>query len=138
MPPEVLNMAMRWLHISSVAILVGGFIFGRLVMDASAGTIPMDSREPCAQRAAALFRPLAIGAMTALLVSGIYNVLYNPGHTVKYHILLTVKLLLVAHIFSTAILVTKPTHPRRRRLMTGAAISGLLVIAISAYLRRNY
>ena len=138
MPPEVLNVLMRWLHISSVTVLVGGFIFGRLALTASAQTLAADAAQAFADRAAALFRPLAIVAMTALVVSGVYNLLYSPGHTEKYHILLGIKLLLVAHIFSTAILVASPGHPRRRRLMTGAAISGLVVIAISAYLRRTY
>ena len=52
--------------------------------------------------------------------------------------MLGIKLLLVAHIFSVAIITAAPGHPRRRRLFTGAAVSGLIVIAISAYLRRNY
>jgi uncharacterized membrane protein len=138
MPTEVLNVFMRWLHISSAAILVGGFVFGRLVLSASAKTLAADASQALADRTAALFRPLAIAAMISLVVSGIYNLLYSPGHTLRYEILLIVKLLFAAHIFSTAILVVRPGHPRRRRLMTGAAISGLVVIAISEFLRRTY
>ena len=54
------------------------------------------------RRAAAAFRPLVLAAIAGLLVSGIYNILSNPGHTVKYHMLLGIKLLLVMHVFAVA------------------------------------
>jgi hypothetical protein len=73
-----------------------------------------------------------------LVISGIYNLLSNPGHTLKYHVLLSLKLLLVAHVFAVAVLITQPGHPRRVRLMAGGAISSLIVIGIAAYLRRIY
>lgn len=135
---EVLNVFMRWLHIASVATLVGGMIFGRFVMTASAESLAPEAREALGDRAAALFRPLTVAAMTCLIVSGIYNVLTNVGHSPLYHMLLGIKLLLVAHVFAVAILVTQPGNKRRARQMFGAAISGLVIIAISAYLRRNF
>ena len=135
---DVLNVLMRWLHISSVVILIGGMIFGRMVMWASAETLAPETREGLSERAATLFRPLAIVAMTCLVVSGVYNLLSNPGHTVTYHILLGIKLLLVLHVFAVAILVGQPGNKRRGRQMAGAAISGLIIIAIAAYLRRIF
>jgi hypothetical protein len=89
-------------------------------------------------RAAALYRPLVFGAMAALLISGCYNILTNVGHTPLYHMLLGVKLLLVMHVFAVAILITRPHNPRRARMMAGAAISGLAIIAISDYLRHIF
>jgi len=77
-------------------------------------------------------------AVAGLLVSGIYNILSNPGHTVKYHIFLGVKLLLVMHVFAAAWLIVQPGNKRRARQMLGAMLSGLCIIAISAYLRRIY
>jgi len=138
MASDVLNVLMRWLHISSVAVLIGGFVFARLMLTASEKTLAADAGQALADRASTRFRPFALGAMTALVLSGIYNLLYSPGHTVRYQAMLAVKLLLVAHLFSVAVIVAKPGHPRRKRLITGAAISGLIVIAISAYLRRSY
>jgi hypothetical protein len=73
-----------------------------------------------------------------LVISGIYALLSNPGHTLRYHIVLGVKLLLVAHIFGVAVLITQPGCSRRRRLMAGGAISVLVVIGIAAYLHRIY
>jgi hypothetical protein len=48
-----------------------------------------------------------------------------------------IKFLFVLHIFAVAILYTIPGagEPKRRRWLTGMVISGLLVIAISAFLR---
>jgi hypothetical protein len=67
-----------------------------------------------------------------------YNLFANPGHSARYHMLLGVKLLLALHIFAVAMLATQPKNPRRARLLTGAAISGLAIILISAYLRRIF
>jgi Na+-transporting NADH:ubiquinone oxidoreductase subunit NqrD len=90
------------------------------------------------ERTAAAFRPLVMLSIAFLAISGIYNLLGNPGHTLRYHIVLGVKLLLVAHIFAVAVLITRPHHPRRVRLMAGGAISSLIVIGIAAYLHRIF
>jgi hypothetical protein len=44
----------------------------------------------------------------------------------------------VAHIFAVAVLISRPSHPRRRRLMAGGAISSLVVIGIAVYLHRIF
>jgi len=136
--PEALNVFMRWLHLSSVATLIGGMIFGRLVMTPATGALAPETCASLDERAAAAFRPLVAVGVAGLLISGIYNVLSSPGHTVKYHMFLGIKLLLVMHVFAVAWLVVQPNHPRRARLMTGAFLSGLCIILISAYLRRIY
>lgn len=135
---DVLFVLMRWLHISSVATLIGGMIFGRVVMAHAAEGLSPDSRESFMDKAAMLYRPLVFTAMAALLISGTYNILSNLGHTPLYHMLLGIKLLLVMHVFAVALLVARPHNPRRPRLMAGAAMSGLAIIAISAYLRHIF
>ena len=135
---EALNVFMRWLHISSMATLIGGLIFGRLVMVPAAAGFSNETRATLGERAAAAFRPLVGAAIAGLLISGIYNILSNPGHTVKYHILLGVKLLLVMHVFAVAWLVVQPNNQRRARQMLGAVISGVCIILLSAYLRRIF
>ena len=135
---DVLFVIMRWMHIASVATLIGGMIFGRFVMTEAAGGLSPEARESFLDRAAMLYRPLVFAAMAALLISGSYNILTNLGHTPLYHMLLGVKLLLVMHVFAVAILVARPHNPRRARMMFGAAISGLTIIAISAYLRHIF
>jgi len=48
------------------------------------------------------------------------------------------KFLLVMHVFAVATLIARPRNPRRARMMAGAAMSGLAIIAISAYLRHIF
>ncbi len=135
---DALFVFMRWLHLTSMATLVGGMLFGRLVMVASESKLAPEAREAFAGRAARAYRPLVVASIICLLLSGTYNILTNPGHSVLYHTLLGIKLLLVLHVFAAALLITRPGNPRRARLMTGTVISGLIIIAISAYLRRIY
>ena len=135
---DVIYVIMRWLHISSVATLIGGMIFGRVVMTQAAGGLSPESRESFLDRAAVLYKPLVFAAMGGLVVSGLYNIFTNLGHTPLYHMLLGIKLLLVLHVFAVAILVARPKNPRRARMMAGAAMSGLGIIAISAYLRHIF
>ncbi len=136
--PDALNVFMRWLHISSVATLIGGMIFGRLVMTPAFDGLSPESRSALGERAAAAFRPLVASAVAALLISGIYNILSNPGHTVKYHMFLGIKLLLVMHVFAVVWLIVQPNNQRRARQMFGGMISGIVIILISAYLRRIF
>src|SRR5262249_41224175 len=135
---EALNVLMRWLHLASMASLVGGFLYGRLAMTAGLGALAPDARKSLDSKAASAYRPIVLAAVIGLFVSGLYNLLTNPGHTPKYHMLFGVKLMLALHVFAVAFLIVKPENPRRARMMTGALISGLAILAISAYLRRIF
>ncbi len=135
---EALNVIMRWLHISSVVTLIGGILFGRLVVWPGLQPLAKEAREPLEGALSERFRPLVLAAIGGLLVSGLYNIFSNPGHTPRYHMLLGVKMLLVLHVFAVAVLVSQPRNERRGRMMTGTVISGLIIIAISAYLRRIF
>src|SRR6266498_2683382 len=75
---EVLGVIMRWLHISSVATLVGGILYARLVLVPAAEGVGAASREELHERAAALYRPLLFSAVAAFIVSGIYNLVATP------------------------------------------------------------
>jgi putative copper export protein len=135
---DVIYVIMRWLHIASMATLIGGMIFGRLVMTQAAGGLSPDARASFLDRAAALYRPLVFASIAGLVISGLYNILTIPGHRPLYHMLLGIKLLLAMHVFAAAILIARPHNPRRGRMMAGAAISGLAIIAIAAYLRHIF
>jgi uncharacterized membrane protein len=135
---DVLSVIARWVHIASMATLIGGVLFGRLVLAPSIATLSAEAREALIEKVAALFRPLAYAAMAGLVLSGTFNLLTTPGHRPFYHMLLGVKLLLAAHVFAVAVLVVQPKNPRRVRLMTGMLISGLTILVISALLRRIF
>jgi uncharacterized membrane protein len=135
---DILAVIMRWLHISAMATLIGGAIFGKFVAAHAIGMMNPENREAMWEDVAAHFKPVVYIAVAALTVSGVYNVLAHPGHSLLYHVLLGVKLLLVLHVFAVMLLTVQPNNKRRARMMAGAAISGLVIIAISAYLRRIF
>jgi uncharacterized membrane protein len=77
---DALGILMRWLHIASVATLVGGMLYGWLVLVPATGALAAEARKALADRTAALYRPLVFGAIGALLISGGYNLATTPGH----------------------------------------------------------
>lgn len=140
---EFLNVALRWVHITSVVILIGGVIFALSALAPSVEAISAESRLAINRTVAARFRKFVWAATIGLFASGFYNFLTAPGHTGRYHMLFGIKMLLVAHVIAVAFLVTRsnPTpeqDARRPRLLAGTAISGLIIIFISAYLRRIF
>jgi len=135
---EALGILMRWLHIASVATLIGGMLYGWLVLVPATGVLAAEARKTLVDKTAALYRPLVFGAIAALLVSGGYNLATNPGHNARYYILLVIKLMLVAHVFAVGIVLVTKNPEHRGRLFAGAGVSGLLIILISAYLRRTF
>jgi uncharacterized membrane protein len=135
---DILAVLMRWLHIGSVAALIGGAIFGRFVAAQAADTLNPETKDALWEDMAAHFKPVVYAAVSALLLSGGYNIVSHPGHSATYLILLGIKLLLALHVFAVMVLSVQPNNKRRVRMMAGAAISGLAIIAISGYLRGNF
>lgn len=118
----ILGVVTRWIHISSVIVLIGGVFYARTVG-------PLE---------AARFRPAAHWSMAGILVSGIYTLLSKPHYPPGYFLWFGIKMLLVLHIFSMAILLTAPKQAeeaKRNRWMTGTLISAAIVVGISAWLR---
>ena len=132
---DILTALMRWIHLTSMITLVGGIIFWRFVMDPSTKKITPEDYRELEESAAAHFRPLVYTVMATLVLSGLYNYLVKPGHSQLYHILFGVKMLLVLHVISVTILATAANNARRGRQLFGAAISGLIIVLISAYLK---
>jgi uncharacterized membrane protein len=135
---DVPSVVMRWLHLASVATLIGGFFFGSLILRGAGKVLPPEAAASVSENAASRFRPWLWIAIAALTLSGLYNVVTMPGHTTRYHVVLAIKLLLVAHVFAAGLLAMRPQNPRRVRQMTGAFLSGFVVILLSAYLRRIF
>ena len=132
---EILTTLMRWVHLTSVVTLIGGIVYARFVMIPSARSLAPDARTALDENAARRFRPAIFAAIAGLVISGIFNYLLKPGHSVRYSALFGVKMLLALHVFSVAILVAAPNNPRRARQLFGAAISGLAILLIASYLK---
>lgn len=134
---------MRWTHITCVVLAIGGIAYARLIAFPALGVLDAADRVQVFSEMIRRYRPLVYATLAGILVSGVYNLLSRRGHTPYYHMWFGIKMLLAAHIFAAAILlVREPKGPaaesRRMRQATGIIISGLLVILISAYLRRIF
>lgn len=135
---EILLAVMRWLHITSVAVLVGGMLYARLAMFPALDALDVDRRAEALRLAARRYGRMAVAAILALLLSGTYTIVAFPGRSPRYHMVLGIKLLLALHVFAVAVLVGSNRARRPGRALTGAAITGLVIIAISAWLRRIF
>ncbi len=133
---EALNVLMRWLHITSVVVLIGGVLYARLVVAPAIASLPAAEQDTLGHAMAARFRAVLYLAVLFLVATGIYNVILNLGRGPLYQTLLGIKILLALHVFAAGILIVKPDNPKRTRQLTGVIISGVIVIAISAVLRQ--
>jgi hypothetical protein len=110
----VVPIAMRWLHIASVIVLLGGIFYARVAVG----------------EMAAGFKPWVYAAIGGILVSGVYNFLSKTSTSTNYQVWLGIKVLLALHIFASAIL-----YRGKKRSLTIMAIFGAAIVAISSYLR---
>jgi len=133
----VLAILMRWIHIASVVTLIGGFIYARYALAPALATLPDAEQKTFGWRVITNFRPLLYTVLVTILGSGLYNYLTKAGYPPHYHMVIGIKFLFVLHIFAVAILYSLPgaDQAKRNRWLTGIVISGLIVIAISGYLR---
>jgi len=135
---DALSVIMRWLHITSAVVLVGGVLYARFVIAPALATLAAQEQDTLGAAMALRYRSLLYLAMVFLAGTGLYNTILNVGRGPLYQTLLGIKLLLVLHVFAVAMLIVKPHNARRTRMMTGTMISGLAIILISAWLSRTY
>jgi len=132
-----LAVFMRWLHITSVVSLIGGFIYARVAVWPALESLGAAERPAFIEAMAARFRGLLYTLLVTTLGSGLYNYLTKPAYPPHYHMWIGIKFLFVLHIYAVAILYTLPgsAPDKRRRWLSGMAISGVIIIAISTGLR---
>lgn len=128
---------MRWIHITSVVTLIGGFIYARAVVAPALAAFPEADQAAFDNRAVNKFRPLLYIVLFTILGSGFYNYATKGVYPPHYHMWIGIKFLFVLHIFAVSILYTMPTasEQKRKRWLTGMIITGLAAIAIADYLR---
>ena len=125
---DILNVAMRWLHISSMTVVVGGLLCLWICCGVTDSAI--------SARAAAAYRPFFLWAALGVVISGLYNYLNKTGVPPSYHMVFGIKFLLVLHVLAAGYMATKSSSPKRRRQALGAVITGFIILALSAVLRK--
>ncbi len=129
----------------SAVIGLGGMGFMLLILIPSLGVLSADQREALARALASRFRLITWSAVALLLLSGLYNVrrFYweEPGGAAWDYLIL--KVLLSFLLFGIVLGITipfrlfEPLRARRRMWLLVAFIIGVVIVLISAYLRRG-
>jgi uncharacterized membrane protein len=142
-PALLIHLLFRFIHIASVILFLGGVFYARQVLVPVLDVLPEDVRMTSAAGAQFRFRTVLWTLLVLIVGSGLYNFLTydGPKHTQAYQVWFGIKMLFVAHILASAILWgTSPYGDvtiagKSKQRLASMLISGLLVVAISAYLR---
>lgn len=117
----VLGVAMRWVHITSVIVLVGGAYYVHRARSAFAP----------------VFRTTIYWAVGLAFVSGLYNFLTKASYPPGYHMWFGIKFLLALHVLAALVLAARVETPTAKleRSLRILLFSATAVILISNYLR---
>lgn len=114
----ILGVLMRWVHISSVVILIGSAYYALRTT----------------RTLAPQFRSTVYTGIAGILVSGLYNFLMKTSYPPHYHMWFGIKALFALHVIAALFLVSGRTGDQSKSLRSLVG-SAMLVVAISAYLR---
>jgi uncharacterized membrane protein len=142
-PTLILNLIFRFLHIASVVLFLGGVFYARQVLVPILNVLPESIRMPSAAGAQMRYRAVLWTLLVLIVGSGLYNFFTysGPKHGLAYQVWFGIKMLLVAHILASAILWSTSPYGdvavggKSKHRLAGMAISGLVIVAISVYLR---
>ena len=138
-----LPLLMRWIHVGTAIVLVGGLVFYRLVFVPIADRVLSDEereklREPLMRRWKMFIHPPII----LFLVSGFYNYIYvtsgqHEGQGL-YHALFGLKFLLSLGVFALAIIMTSTMKWSEKFRKNQALWAVLLLLATAVVLIAGY
>jgi uncharacterized membrane protein len=135
----------QWIHLMASVVALGGMGFLLLILIPSLEVLSAEQREALSKAVAGRFRWASWSAMTLVLLSGLYNVrrYYWEEPWDRAWRFLALKVLLSFVFFGIVLGLTipfklfQPLRARRRQWLLVAFILGVVVVLISAYLRRG-
>jgi hypothetical protein len=148
-PDFWLSVIMRWLHVASAVVALGGTVLMRFVLLPALERLPNGDEVLTALRAP--FKRLIHMGLGLLIFTGFFNYLViaipavraareaGPTPLEGYHGPMGIKILLSLVLFVIAILLLKPVpalHENRKTWLSVNVVLGVIILAIGAYLRR--
>ena len=138
---EWLNLLMRWLHLSSVAVLIGSAAFLVLVLRPALAAQSTESRRNFFLSLKIRLKMLVHGGIAGTLISGLYNIHVGWRANLAPNLeVFLVKLVLALAVLALVIAAlagrspgSDPLSPRSRLLNWGLVL-GLVVVVLSVYL----
>ena len=138
---EWLNLLMRWLHLSSVAVLIGSTAFLVLVLRPALADRSRESRRDFFLSLKIRLKMLVHGGIAGTLISGLYNIHLGWRANLAPNLeVFLAKLVLALAVLALVIAAlagrspgSDPLSPRSR-LLTWGLIVALAVVVVSVYL----
>lgn len=135
----------QWVHLIAAVLVLGGIGFLQLILIPSLSVLEAEQREALSRALANRVRWVTWSGIILLLVSGIYNTgfYYREVPWGPIWELLTMKITFSLVLFVIVLGLTAPfrlfgpMRVRRRQWLLVASILGVVVVLISAYLRRG-
>jgi uncharacterized membrane protein len=136
---------MHWVHLMAAVIALGALGFLLLILIPAVGVLSAQQRETLSKAVAVRFRWASWSAMALLLISGLYSIrrYYWEEPWDRAWEFLTLKIVLALALFaiilglSIPLRLFEPLRARRSTLVLAAFLLGVVVVLISAYLRRG-
>jgi uncharacterized membrane protein len=136
---------MQWLHVIAAVVGLGGMGFLLLILMPSLGVLSTDQRAELTKVVGRRFRWVFWSAISALVISGLYDIrrYYWEDPWDRAWKVLTVKIVLSFVLFGIVLGLAIPLRSfdrmrtRRRTWLWVAFSLGVVVVLISAYLRRG-
>lgn len=140
----MLASLVQWVHVAAAVIGIGSMGFFLLILTPSLGALSPEQRDLLLRRVLGRFRWVSWSVIILVIASGLGNVRLWAWDAPwgAYWKWLTVKIVLAFLVFTIALALTVPLkllerfRARRQLWLTVAFVLGLVVILISAYLRR--
>jgi uncharacterized membrane protein len=134
----------QWIHLMAAVVGLGGMGFLLLILIPSLGVLTQEQREALSKAVAGRFRWASWSAIALLVLSGLYNIrrFYWEEPWDRAWKFLTLKILLSFVLFGIILglgipfRLFEPLRVRRRKWLFVAFALGIVVVLISAYLRR--
>lgn len=138
---DVLVIVMRWVHVMSAILAIGGAFFMRVILPLGLAQADAASREAVMLRCRKAFKMVIHVCVTLLILSGAFNTWRNWGdyklNSALMHAFWGTHLILgLAAIILSIILLAGPTPPRWAKAGAAASLVILfLVVALGSTLK---
>jgi len=140
-----MSTVMQWIHLAAAVVGVGGIGFLVFLLIPSTRVLLPEHRDALMKKVLRRFRLVSWSVIVLLIVSGLYNLraYYWELAWGRAWLLLTMKIVLALLVFGVSLSLTLPfplfakLRERRVQLLTTAFALAMVVILISAYLRRS-
>jgi uncharacterized membrane protein len=141
---EIVDLAMRWLHVGTAIVLLGGAAFQRFALLPAAQSLPDDAHQNLRAEVVRRWKRFVTIGILILLGTGFYNWFQTskaPGFKSTYEMLIGIKFLLALGVFFIAsVLVGRSPKFESWRKNAGSTLGvllmlGFVIVLISGYIK---